>query len=345
MMNSDVNAILAQIQAETVVRTKDENKTAYDPKNYLNVRLAPNESSRTLTVRLLPYLDEATPFHKVHFHTIKVNKEVAASGWKTIPCPNKNKHGDGSCPICDLAAEAKKLKEETTNKAEKDRYFTIEKENRPREMFVVRCIERGHEDEGVKYWLFPRAYDGKGVYDQMINIFTSLRDGALRRGEDYNVFDVNNGRDLNIKLTRNANGRVSPQITYDEFRTPLSEDATQMNQWLSDTKTWSDVYTFKRPDFMQILIENGVPVFDKDSNKFVNKADLQMEQQEKRNQEIAEKLTTPKVDYSMAQPIEETSGLVGMSAAEPVSQPTLQPTSHTVPTPPTVEEDDDDLPF
>lgn len=329
MINSNVSAILAQNEAETAPKMKLDNKTAFDPKNYLNVRLLPNETSRTVTVRLLPYFDEGTPFHKVHFHTVKVNKEVAPSGWKSLPCPSRNKQGDGKCPFCEVSQEAKKLKESATSEVDKNRFTDIERSNRPREMWVVRCIERGHEDDGVKFWLFPKSYDGKGVYDQMMNIFATRRNKALARGEEYNVFDVENGKDMVIKLTRNENGKVAPTVTDDDERTPLSNNQEQSEAWLNDPKKWDDVYTVKRYDYMSVLLQGGIPVFDKDSQTYVNKEDLQKAQEEKKNQEISERLSEPSRDFSMPQPLEESNGL-GMAMPS---------------APQTFEDEEDDLPF
>ena len=59
----------------------DERKpqyTAYDAKNYLNVKLADGENEKTLRIRLLPVdKDTHSPFKKIYMHTIKVAPEIA----------------------------------------------------------------------------------------------------------------------------------------------------------------------------------------------------------------------------------------------------------------------------
>ena len=102
-INIDAEQVNAQYENEQkAVETK---KTQFDKKNYLNARLAKDENTKTLTIRLLPFsTDELTPFKKVSMHTIRVNKELAPSGWKTFVCPTHNKkdgHAMGDkCPFC-----------------------------------------------------------------------------------------------------------------------------------------------------------------------------------------------------------------------------------------------------
>ena len=88
-VNIDPMAIIGQHEKQT--ETNNFRKNVFDAKNYLNARLAQNETSKTLTIRLLPFSSEnRSPFKKVITHTVKVNKEVSPSGWKTFICPEKN---------------------------------------------------------------------------------------------------------------------------------------------------------------------------------------------------------------------------------------------------------------
>jgi hypothetical protein len=81
------------VEAEKNINTKSENnnynQVAFDTKNYLNVRLDPGQTEKTLKIRLLPFPDTKTPFLHIHMHTIKVPKEISASGWKSYVCLEK----------------------------------------------------------------------------------------------------------------------------------------------------------------------------------------------------------------------------------------------------------------
>lgn len=135
-------------QAQMAANTKK--KMTFDAKHYLNARLAPGEETKTLTVRLLPYsLEHTSPFKKVFVHSIKVNKEIAPSGWKLFVCPTHNKLGD-NCPFCTLSSEARRLRFETADDFKKKELGDIEYANKVKEFWAVRCIERDHEEDGPK---------------------------------------------------------------------------------------------------------------------------------------------------------------------------------------------------
>ena len=147
-------------------------KTQFSTKNYLQARLGENESSKTLTIRLLPITpDSETAFQRIHMHTVRVNKEVSANGWKTFVCPVKNtvdgKRMGDKCPFCEISAKARELKNNALDEPTKKKYGDVEFMNRAKDMWIVRCIERGHEEDGVKFWLFPDNKQGKGVFDQI----------------------------------------------------------------------------------------------------------------------------------------------------------------------------------
>jgi hypothetical protein len=70
--------------SKTQVKQKDN---FFDEKNYLNIRLDNDQTSKELKIRLLPIDGKSqTPFKKIHVHTVKVSKEVSASGWKSYIC-------------------------------------------------------------------------------------------------------------------------------------------------------------------------------------------------------------------------------------------------------------------
>lgn len=290
-VNIEAQALINKYESEKVAPQK---KTKFDTKNYLQARLGENENSKSLTIRLLPFSPEGGyVFQEVHMHTVKVNKDVSSSGWKTFVCPTHNKNEKGElfgdkCPFCEISAKAKELKMKSLDDVTKKQYGEIEFLNHERKMWVVRCIERGHEEDGVKFWLFNSSTKGDGPYDKIYNL------AKQRLGEDkFDILDLNNGKDLVLTLTRGEKGKTSIQIIDKSLPTPLSEDVEEGKKWLNDPKKWSDVYTVKPYDYMSIIADKGVPYYDKSKGKYVSKEeyDKSVEETKAATQAEAEKNT------------------------------------------------------
>ena len=300
-VNIDADAVKAQYEEEQ--KTFSPKKTQFNEKNYLQARLGDNETSKTLTIRLLPFSKEGgSPFKKVFMHTVKVNKEVAQNGWKTFVCPTHNKK-DGEvmgagCPFCETSSKARELKQQSLDEATRKKYGDVEFLNRVKEMWIVRCIERGHEEDGVKFWLFNSSKKKDGVYDKIMNLAKIRSEAAARKGNTYSIFDLNNGLDLIVTLTKTADNKTSIQIVDDGFPSPLTDDYELGMSWINDGKQWSDVYTVKPYDYMSIIAMGGVPIFNKDMNKYVDKDEYNKIKEEAEKERIEEALTKEKVDYS-----------------------------------------------
>lgn len=300
-VNIDAEAVKAQYEQEQ--KTFIPKKTQFNEKNYLQARLANNETSKTLTIRLLPFSPEGgSPFKKVFMHTVKVNKEVAPNGWKTFVCPTHNKKdgnvmGDG-CPFCETSAKARELKSKSLDEPTKKKYGDVEFLNKVKEMWIVRCIERGHEDDGVKFWLFNSSKKKDGVYDKIMNLARIRSESAARKGNTYSIFDLNNGLDLIITLTRTADNKTSIQIVDDGFPSPLTDNYELGMSWIQDEKNWYDVYTVKSYDYMTIIAMGGVPVFNKELGKYVDKEEMNKIKEEAEQKRIEDELTEETRDYS-----------------------------------------------
>ena len=281
-VNIDGAAVVAQYESEHPVNLK--RKTEFNPKNYLSARLVPGEATKTLTIRLLPFSPSGgSPFQKVTIHTVKVNKELSASGWKTFICPIHNGFGD-KCPFCEVHEGAKERRIAAVDEVQKKAYNEIEFLNRPKTAWIVRCIERGHEEDGVKFWLFNDSKKGDGVYDKIINIYNQRKEAAEKKGKTSNIFDLNNGKDLIMTLTKDMLNKTVIKIVDD------------------DEKQWTDVYTVKNYDYMKIVAQGGVPTFDKVKKCFVDKAELDKQTKEADEKEMAENMTEQKRDFSSFEP-------------------------------------------
>ena len=314
----------ANISAEEVERQYAEEhtpqakpkKTQFDTKNYLQARLGEKETSKTLTIRLLPITpDSVTAFQKIHMHTVRVNKEISSSGWKTFVCPIKNKK-DGKlmgdkCPFCELSTKARELKSNALDEPTKKKYGDIEFLNRAKDMWIVRCIERGHEEDGVKFWMFPDNKQGKGVLDQIMGLAEVRRTAAKAKGNDYSIFDLNNGLDLIINLKKGTDGKTAIQVLDGGLPCPLSDDFELGEKWIHDEKKWYEVYTVKPYDYMSIVAEGGVPVFSTEEKRYVNKVEADKIREEADKQRMEEALTAQARDYSeIAQPKTEDAAEV-----------------------------------
>ena len=325
-VNIDDDAVKNQYEQE---QKQPQKKTKFDTKNYLQARLAENEDTKTLTIRLLPFSPEGgSPFKKVFMHTVKVNKGVSPSGWKTFVCPTHNKK-DGSvmgdkCPFCETSAKAKELKSKSLDEPTKNKYGDIEFLNRVKEMWIVRCIERDHEEDGVKFWLFNSSKKKDGVYDKIMNLANRRAESAAKKGNKYSIFDLNNGLDLDITLTKTSDGKTTVQVLDVGTPSPLSEDFELGEKWINDAKQWDEVYTVKPYEYMEIIAMGGIPVFNKEANKYVDKEELDRIKEEAEKQRTEEALTEPTKDFS---DIAESSG-VNIIDGNNVK-----------------EEDEDDLPF
>jgi hypothetical protein len=54
----------------------------------------------------------------------------------------------------------------------------------------------------------------------------------------------------------------------------LSDDAELAAKWLSDKRTWRDVYATKPYEYLEIVVKGGEPTYDKKLNRWVDKVDL-----------------------------------------------------------------------
>lgn len=268
MSNFNVNICVEDIISQRENETTKVVQNSFNVNNYLQARLGENEDSKEITIRLLPFTPEGgSPFHKIYMHQVKVNKEVSPSGWKRFPCPNKN-HLGKPCPFCETSELAKKLKKEATSDVDKKRFEEAEIASYAKPMWIVRCIERGHEEDGVKFWLFSDSKLKDGVYDKIYAIFKK----RLEKGK--NIFDVNEGKDLCLNLTKDSTGKTRINITDEDDLTPITTNYELGLSWINDPKQWTDVYKVKPYEYMSIIIRGGVPVFDKEKQIYVDKNEI-----------------------------------------------------------------------
>lgn len=285
---------LPNITPESIVISNEASNNNYsknksfDEKNYLNVRLAEGETQKTLTIRLLPMdLETGNPFVKIHMHNVRVPKEVSKSGYKSYICLAKNKDIDHEkygtkCPFCELNQNAYKEYLNESDEIKKKNFKDIATANMSREAVIVRCIERGKEDEGVKFWKFNLRSDKTDPYNSILKLYALRKEEGDRAGVELNILDIYNGRDLNVTITE---GNAAPQILDASLSTPLSRDEEQMKAWIYDTKKWQDVFSTKPYEYLSLISQMKIPWYDREQGKWVDKEEIDTKKEEKVEEE------------------------------------------------------------
>ena len=289
-VNMSSNDIEAQRSELTRKVEKVVNKVEFDVKNYLNLELKSGETTKKVRIRILNITPTATtPFLVLKTHSLKVDKQISKSGFKSFICledKHLSKHDDRGCPLCQEAKKYFEKSNNCNNEAERKSLFKLGCQYQSKDTFIVRVIDRDHEDEGVKFWRFNAHSDGSGCYDKLMAIYDERMKESIDAGQGpYNVFDLNKGKDFTITI---SSTEKSNKVTYDiidaGFPSPLSKDVNKALEWINDTKTWGDIYSVKPYEYLNIIINNGIPVFDKEKKCFVNKYDSEIEFKNKVNE-------------------------------------------------------------
>lgn len=336
---------LPNITPESIVfgdEGKSKKKSGnFDSKNYLNVRLEEGETEKTITIRLLPMdLKTGNPFVKVHVHNVKVPQELVKSGqkpYKDYICLAKTADVDhdtfgNKCPFCEINKNAYNESLKTDDPVVKKSWQDISLANLSREAVIVRCIERGKEDEGVKFWKFKTRADKTDPYNQILKLYQLRKEAAEKKGKVENILDIYEGRDLNITIT--ADGTSAPQIVDDSDRTPLSDSEEQMRAWIYDPKKWQDVFTCKTYEYLSLVSQMKIPWFDKDKNIWVD-----------RDEYNAEHGTGPEQRSEEAEKVEKEIERVKETLKEEVKVSESAPKNDDFRAAITATVADDDLPF
>jgi hypothetical protein len=248
-----LDAMLAQYEKNNAPRPVKTEAKVYDLKNYFNTYIKEGIKSATKQIRILPTADGSTPFVEVHTHKVQVDGE-----WKTFACL-KHEKGE-ACPFC----EAREALLATGKESDKE----LAKKYNARKMYVVKVIDREHEDEGVKFWRFNHDYRKEGIYDKIIGVLNAIKK---------DVTNAENGRDLLLTINRNMNNIPVVSAVASLDPSTLSEDQEMKDLWLSDARTWEDVYSVRTYDYLEIIVRGGIPMWDKEEKRFVDKAALTSE--------------------------------------------------------------------
>ena len=179
--------------------------------------------------------------------------------------------------------------------------------------------------EYLSYQLSLYDYPNKKRHDKLMALYQTRMQAAKLQGKESNIFDLYDGKDLILTITRDSTGGNVINITDADEKSPLTTDTALGAKWINDPKKWNEVYTFKNFEYMEILVQGGIPYWSSELGKYVDKAEYEKSVEASRETAFNQNYTEPKVDYSKIQ-------------AE-VAQPL--PKAVTV----TTDENVDDLPF
>ena len=263
------------------IEKRKENSEDYT-KNYLDIKLAEGEKKKVLTIRLLPMVldpnssEYGSPFVHVFTHNLKVPAEISKTGFKNYICLCKTQGIDhdkfgNRCPLCELNKAAYDEGEKETDPIKKKEWFRLSVSNIPKESVIVRCIDRDHEDEGVKFWKFNLRDDKTDPYHQIMDLYNLRYNEGKRVGQEINILDVMNGVDLTVTITE---GNAAPTITDGRISCPVSNDVNKLQEWIYDTKRWQDVFTAKPYEYLRLVSAGKIPWKDKASGKWVDKEEF-----------------------------------------------------------------------
>jgi len=258
---TSLQAILEQYEANNKPKYEKKSEKVYDLKNYFNTYIKDGVKSATKQIRILPSANGGTPFVEMHGHKIQVDGE-----WKTFPCLKHEK--DEACPFC----EAREALLSTGRESDKE----LAKKYSAKMMYVVKVIDRERPEEGVKFWRFNHDYRKEGIYDKIIGVLNALKK---------DVTHPETGRDLVLTINRNQNNVPVVSAVASLDPSPLSENAEEAKAWLSDSRTWEDVYSVRSYEYLEIIVKGGIPVWSSEDKKFVDKASLTATSSETENLE------------------------------------------------------------
>ena len=267
---------------QTMATNKPEKNSTYDSRNYLDFSIPEGQKSLEKVIRLLPVNingDKPEFFQIVHLHNIPVNKELNPnkSGKKAYMCLNAKNTGidhekyGSKCPVCEAQQALWKQWHDETDAAKKKAIVKEINQLDIREYCIVRCIERGKEHEGPKFWRIPLRQDQTDAYHKIILLAKTRHEEGLEAGINVNIYSLYEGRDLIITFT---DGTGAPTIVDKGISTPVTRDNNLLNEWYYHEKKWSDVFSTKPYDYLKLAFEGEVPWYDKLNKCWVRKTDF-----------------------------------------------------------------------
>lgn len=247
---STFDAVLAQYEKNKQATSGNANKVSQEErmKKYFTTVLPKGSKGEERRIRILPTSDGSSPFKEVYFHEIQVDGK-----WVKLYDPKQE--GKRS-PLHEVY--------EGLMMTGSDSDRELARQYRSRKFYIVKVIDRDHEQDGVKFWRFKHNAKQDGILDKIFPIFQKKGD----------ITDPKKGRDLTLflALTKSGTGKEYTTINsiIPEDASLLHEDKDTMKSWLEDELMWSDVYSKKPEDYLDMVAKGEVPRWDMDGKKWVS---------------------------------------------------------------------------
>ncbi len=247
---STLEAILAQYQKNTQAASGSRNNVSQEErmKRYFTTLLPKGSQGEERRIRILPTSDGSSPFVEVYFHEILVDGK-----WVKLYDPAQ----EGKRSPLNEVREGLLLMGDDKSKE-------LAKQYRSKKFYIVKVIDRDNEQDGPKFWRFKHNAKKDGIFDKIYPIFQ-------KKG---NILDLNTGRDLTLflTLTKSGNGKdyTSINTIMPEDPSPLHTDESIAQSWMDDNLTWSDVYSKKGEDYLEMVAKGEVPRWDSVTSKWVS---------------------------------------------------------------------------
>jgi len=247
---STFDAVLKQYEQNKNATSGNSNKMSSEDrlKRYFTTVLPKGSKGEERRIRILPTKDGSSPFVEVKFHEVQVDGK-----WVKLYDPAQEGKRSPLKEVC-----------EGLMMSGVDSDKELARNYRSRKFYIVKVIDRDHEADGVKFWRFKHNHKGDGVIDKIFPIFRNKGD----------VTNPENGRDLilSLTLTKAGTGKEYTVINsvLNDDPSALHTDADVAKTWLDDELTWSDVYSRKSEDYLEMVARGEVPRWDTASSKWVS---------------------------------------------------------------------------
>jgi hypothetical protein len=245
-----VDSVLAQYEKNKNATSSNANKMSNEDrlKRYFTTVLPKGAKSGEKRLRILPTVDGETPFKEGYFHEIQID-----GTWTKLYDPAQDGKRSPLNEVKD-ALYATKVQSDAE----------LARQYRSRKFYIVKVIDRDNEQDGPKFWRFKHNSKGDGIIDKIFPIFQKKGD----------ITDVETGRDITLflTLTKSGNGKEYTSINsvMPEDPSPLHTDPTQVSVWVNEETVWSDVYSKKPEEYLEMVAKGETPRWDSDTKKWVS---------------------------------------------------------------------------
>ncbi len=250
MSTNILDSVLDQYEKNKQATSGNKPKMSQEDlfKRYFNPVLQKGEKTKEFRVRILPTKDGTTPFKEAKFHEIQVDGK-----YPKLYDPAQ----DGERSPLNEVKEGLEMSGVESDKI-------LARDYRSKKFYIVKLIDRDHEEDGPKFYRFKHNGKGDGVLDKIIPIWKNKGD----------ITDVEQGRDLIITATlaKSGNGKDYTTVSsiIPEDKGPLHTDPAKIEEWLNHDLTWRDVYSKKPVEYLEMIAKGETPKWSSDAKKWVS---------------------------------------------------------------------------